>query len=973
MSAPKQQQQPAAKPAADTAKARRAAALGNLFDDPIVEADGTGEQVTLSSVQRESRYVPTTTSSGTVSFEALVLVEPTVSVNVVQRTGASLNTHTVKVMVISEVPPPDPIRDESNAIINNPKCLVRAANLLSIHTPDNVEWHKNEPHRISVIGSGKDPKATSNDSTGAAPQQKTPRVLYDGKRGGQAKFGVLAMGSVIDIRTNKAADLSEKLLPWDIVTFSNVTYSVEQGKDNSSKGGKNNANVFYENFSGGGIQLLSHWFQAANRHNEILAILFGLAFSRIPNFPPLVYRTDFDRDAAKDKFDRKFHEQQQEKEKKEALKNNTPFVPMSYEEALSRRAAESDGATYSHEMTKKDARKMTEEGLTERSKRELNLAQFIVPTVLPSPLTLRYLKGNKFGWKAWVFPKDAKGETQYRIDPTNADMFRYILQEQQNQPQQNKAGDRKEVIYEEEKGGKKIRMSPKFSFSITLAQSLPVEPMVGETLTAEGKTQRKADFQTVSIAVHNNGVCLYPYGIAEPAAMIHVLPVLIASTPAANLCYPSDIPAVASNTPAVTSGSLTYPLAGSMKAFDFPARGQATPKDVTTFILDHAAGVINGGYPIKPTHAQQLIELKSNQVGATVVSTNMTDSNVVNPWYKSHVIGSTKHSPVQNWFETQVNFEAEGKTHFQNFVVCNHALKDFDRFPELEMLINALKLTSDPYDNACELFGKLFVDLANKTAGIGLGPKELSTANPTTIARNLATINAYAAELATAGNLDKLPFEPSKMSTIFGPLFARDAQPDFSPATGPGFRYDVFGIKHNYLKTRGMKDYLGNDFYIDVLYPTQEEAYGRVAEGIEKKHLEPYFLYKPRLDAKVAQLEAAKAKARADAAAPGAASKPPAPKAKAVAQQKEPDSDMTDVPHADEGSIPAPTEEIDESAAKAKPAPPAAAVAKVGQVRVTPDSTVKQPPKAKAKANPAPPAPVAPAVVSPAPEAMDGF
>ncbi|MBX9661153.1 MAG: hypothetical protein K2X00_21565 [Nitrospiraceae bacterium] len=136
---------------------------------------------------------------------------------------------------------------------------------------------------------------------------------------------------------------------------------------------------------------------------------------------------------------------------------------------------------------------------------------------------------------------------------------------------------------------------------------------------------------------------------------------------------------------------------------------------------------------------------------------------------------------------------------------------------EMSALYEALKSSADPMVNACKLFGKLMVDLANKTAKLGLPHGALDTATPKVITANTKATEEYAASLAKEGGLAKFPFAANMLHRVFGPLHPSGKEPDFSEAAGMPFHCAMYAIRLDYLENRCMLNYIGDDFMNDVI------------------------------------------------------------------------------------------------------------------------------------------------------------
>ncbi len=872
-----------------SAAARRAALYGKVSadimkQDPIAAASGESMRLTTVPLSQMS-FVPQSSASGVVTLEAVVVGEQSTRTNLVPATGSSITTATVLVVPLSDVPMPPARYDADGNQIPFPASVVINENRVTINTQDMVRFDEKDPHVLHVFGSGKDPNHKPSPAAAAgAARQPIPRVTY------RDRSVAIARGMPITFETDKFAQLSgetKAFMPGDLIVFRGVSYDIEHAKDGR----------VFDKIKCTGVQRLGSWHEIGARHNEIMAVLFGELPQRLPNLPVLVRRTDWNPEAARAR-------QREQKAKEDAEQYGLAYVPP---------AAAGGGASVpERQPDRKEQRKLTEESLTEQSRRALNTATLLIPLLPPATQIKDYLAAHGLPHKVWMLP----GMVATRSPTPFLD---YVLDvtEVTQQQQASAAGDtmRRDMSFGDlgpSVDGKQRKYVPKFNYAMELFQSLPSEPLEGERVDpATGAPVRpemvaKTGMQLVQIFATNNAQQLTAYGIAEPLSLGYVGPVLYSKCPALNQCYVGDkqktLESVNQNMPA---SPMTYYLSGVVQVTDYTGK-EGKKKPATAFHVDHAAGIVSAGYPITPEAALKLIDIKGNQVGKTKVSTNMADSKVKNEYIKFNPLGAVKGGDVQNLFETQINYSAE-KNDFQAFVVSNRAFKDFAMYPELEALTGAFA----SYADACALFGKLFVDMATGKFPAGMSGKERA-ADPAAAAEVDAVLAAYAAELAKAGNLKKFPFDPARLPSVFGPLCETDASSE-APTKSP-FVYVPFAIRKEYLQLRQMDKYvhplfitlsivltpahryLGDYFYLDVLFPLATQRHAAAIEAIEKGEAPAYSAWIKQQHAKPAAAAAAAGQAHAPPASPKPAAKPAAAKppaktnAAAPAAQTAPDA-----------------------------------------------------------------------------------
>lgn len=909
-----------------TTAARRAQQLyGNLppailKQDPIVSTDGSGESMRLTTVpMSQMSYVPQSSSSGIVSFEAVVISDQSTRTNLVQATGATITTATITVVPLSDVPAPTARYDGDGNQIPFPESVVINENRITIHTADMVHFDDNDPHTLLIVGSGKDPlyKAPAGNppaaagAGGSAPaaaaaaapsgqRQAIPRVTY------RNRHIAIGRGVPIVLETDKLSQLTgdKGLAVGDLIHFRGVTYDIERGKDGKE----------YEKIKCLGLQRLGNFSEVGARHNEIWAVLFGELPQRMPNLPVLIRRTDWNPEEARAKA----RAEAEKKKREESEAYGIAYIPASAE-------AGNDAQAYERQPDRKEQRKITEDSLTERSRKALNTTPFIIPVLMPSREHKDYRAAHGLPHKYWLLPGRAMTRTPSAFADYNLDVT--DVQQAANAAPNPLRRDMSYLDPMPGPDGKQRRYVPKFNYEMQLFQSLPEAPMEGERVdphtNAPVRPQAvvESGMQQVLISSANNAQQLTAYGIAEPFSLGFVGPVLYLKCPALNVCFVSDKEkTLQSVNQAQPASPMTYHLSGVIQVSDYATGKAPVPRPATSFLVDHAAGIISAGYPITSDAALKLIEIKAAQVGRTKVSVTMSDSKVQNAYVKLNPLGAVKRGDVQNLFETQIGYSIE-KNDFQVFLVCNRAYKDFAIYPELEVLTNAFP----SYGDACAFYGKLFLDMANGKFPAGMDAKERE-AEPARAVEVDAVLTAYASELAKVANIKgKFPIDPRRLPSVFGPLGVLDASSD-AHSKSP-FVFVPFAIRKEYLQLRQMDKYLADYWYLDVLFPLATQRHVAAVEAITNGKAPSYSAWIKQVEAGAAAAAtaplvnppppvspSAKAKAKAATAKP-AAVKPPA---------KTP--------------APAPVEEGAAKRAKPAPKPAAAAAAAAGGDSPMPDA-----------------------------------
>jgi hypothetical protein len=321
------------------------------------------------------------------------------------------------------------------------------------------------------------------------------------------------------------------------------------------------------------------------------------------------------------------------------------------------------------------------------------------------------------------------------------------------------------------------------------------------------------------------------------------------------MCYPTNTLEVVQNTNNPATDMLPqYRLSGCVTAVDRNKDGTAPKHDVPALDIDLAVGVINAGYPVTHEAAIKMYQwanktFERSALGKVSATGDMTHSSYsTNAKFYCNTTHLKAH--VINCFETRVNFASEGKAEWRAVVVPGTFAQKPSRYEaEMSALYEALKSSADPMANSCKFFGKLMVDLANKTAKLGLPQAALDTATPEVIAANTKAVEEYAAALAKEGGLAKFPFAANMLHRVFGPLHPSGQEPDFSEATGMPFHCAMYAIRLDYLEKRRMLNYIGDDFMNDVILPAEHAAYSDAAAIVAENPELSYEHYRAAVEA----------------------------------------------------------------------------------------------------------------------------
>lgn len=798
------------------------------------EADGSNSGVQLSVTPRS--HFPARSfgsTSGTVSFRGVVIQVPTFKTN--KGKHGAFTTGSVTIVVTSDVPRPEDVYDENHQRIPLPASMVWGEDRINIIANSRVRRDEEDPHALTVVGVGRSKDDDDNSGGGKAPMQR-----WD-------IGALLCQGQYLVIQSAKF-DKNDPPAIGDEYEFGSVSYKIEQGQDNTKKGGKDNRHVLYRNWDAGSVVRLSrrndqpYWAGM----NRLASIIYSIAPTRSSNYPALIRNPNVSVAEVEKQIE---EEKAKERAKKKsaslatAASNLAKYGVSLAEEPdalLQQQQQQKDGTALdvgdegpqaSTELTEKEKTEVARRVLTPSSLKGLNDALWIVPVHLPDAVHSDYFAMHELRFKFMVpqttgpdgIEMDAIGP-----DPSQRQFFCYPAP---HEGQQRSNQGPPPIIYTDPRpvppDQTPMRLCPSFDHRIVCMQQLPKEAMPGEPVDEHGKPLRDGrTTQRYYFDIHNSSHSLKVYGIQHPTSMGLVLPSLISATPALNLCYVTKLLDLVNALPANPAAAdlPVIHLSGCVVGVDRDTTGPistATKHELQSLLPDLGAGLMSAGYPITYEAAIELFRWAANFFGRTMISAdgNMGDGDLKNPYAKSSPL---EDGPIINLWETRVNYAAEGKTRWAAYVVSNWAQKP-SRNPGMQKLLDALKATKpSPMENARKLFGKLFVDIANGRAKFGMSNRELATASPEEIAENERATKAYADSLAKAGGLKALPFEPKEMLDLFGPIHPSGHEAEISQQSMP-FHCVVFAVKNQYLAARSMTNYLGQDFFRDVIH---KEALG---------------------------------------------------------------------------------------------------------------------------------------------------
>lgn len=944
--------------------------------DDIREVDGAS-QVKVSNVPRSAHFaINTSASSGTVAFRGKIIGKPRTR-SFATKQGGSMTLVTVLIEVLSDVPRPDEEFTPEKKRIELPSTLVFDSDeQMRITTKDQTRTDLEDPHLIRVMGQGKPPPAEPGAKADTRAKILRPNIL-----------GAICAGAVIEITVNAQKLGGTEPEKGDVYDFQGVTYKAEQGANKSgTDGGRDNSHEIYRNWEANAAVRVGRYSEAIfwPQHNKLCAAFALFAHRNLP-LPIAVRSPEFDLAAEQ----RRMQEEKRKKSSKAAAaKKDTMQAygvdddgagdqpPQQQQQAHA--SGEGDvemGEAEEAIMTLADKEKneLAKRALTQQARSDFQSCTWTVPlSNINSRQLCDYLAAHKIPHNEWYIVNfDSAGQPVFEPfhDPTARQNFVVPATPENVPTDPNRKPeiifvDPRPVAHEE----KPARLCPVANLRFSCLQPLPSKVMPGEPVDeATGKpTSREGrTAQSVDVSVRLGSHSLLEFGIQEPRTMGLILPSLLAATPGLVMCYPTNTLEVVQNTINPAAEMLPqYRLSGCVTAVDRNKDGSAPKHDVPALDIDLAVGVVNAGYPITHEAAIKMYQwanktFERSALGKVSATGDMTHSSYsTNAKFYCNTTNLKSH--VINCWETRVNYASEGRGEWRAFVVPNFAQKPSRYEAEMGALYEALKSSSgDPMANACKLFGKLMVDLANKTAKLGLPQGALDTAPPEVVAANTKATEEYAAALAKEGGLDKFPFAPSMLHRVFGPLHPSGQEPDFSEATGIPFHCAMFAIRLDYLEKRRMLNYIGDDFMNDVILPTEHAAYAEAAQRVAENPELSYEHYRTAVEASRAGTARNPAKARKPPASGGeaeegaAGAKPPAKPAGAAAAAA-----------AVSGTIKAPAKPAGAAAtagtikAPAKPAPPSKGAAPAA-------ADPKGAKVAKPKPNPAPTTP------APRAEAMD--
>ena len=809
-----------------TAAQRRAGLASSRLPSSVARAplvDGSGDGMALVAVPKTaSQYIPATSSGGTISMDVVVISSPSSRTNDSGTPGMPpLVTHTFLVVPIHDTPDP-PASVTGVAPANN---LVRSEQRISINDKDLIEWDKHNPHMFWVIGSGIVPEQAHLKGQ---DKRKADRGKY-----AQCKVAI-ARGRPVEIQTNAVSKLdgAKEVNVGDVLQLSNVNYKIDHSIDSKTK-----AVTRYENLHVGNLKRIGSWVDVPHMHNDIFFTLTSILPHYMPNFPTLVVDKEFDPSAATAKGDAARRAAAEEAARAHAEAHQLEYVPPS--------AAASQGKV---ELLKKPSEKskMIEASLTEASKIALRQFPFVVPKYVPCPEVGNYLaaQGIKH-WKTW----ENADSNNMLLEPAAMECYNFDATDA-NKDASGGDATRKDLSYGEQRDGKTIKLVPKLRYASYVKQALPDTPQYWEKLDESGKPIRPEDgAQDVVVSVSNTGTGLYAFGTAEPQLMGRVAPVLYSGTPAVNICYASNKERIVASSE--EGKRLEYLLGGVVKVSDWKGKGgqPATTRNAVSIFADLAAGIVSRGYAIDKATADKFIKIKQNMpgVGKTRVSDNMAHSTTKNEYAEENPIGKKNvRSPVQNLFETGINWrDAEEHENFQPFLVSNWALKDFVRSPQLEAMYAAMRVFKEDgttldekatAERAIKFHSKLLVDIAEGRFPRGMSKKE-RLEDPAASTTNEEDLAKYAEKLREYAGFAKgtpFPIAAVDIPEVFGPMHLLGEENDSSAQARRPFEFILFAIRHEYLRDRRMTNYIGDNWYFDVLYELYGAAYKRVVASIDE-------------------------------------------------------------------------------------------------------------------------------------------
>lgn len=958
---------PPALPAASSRMARiygaaRAAAIAQpLVNDPIKEVDGAS-QVKISNVPRSTHYaINTSASSGTIAFRGQIIGKPRTR-SFSTNKGGSMTLVTVLIKVLSDVPRPDEELTPEKKRIELPSTLVFDSDeQMRITTKDQTRTDVEDPHMIRVVGQGKPPPSESGSKNDTRAKILRPNIL-----------GAICAGAVIEITVNAQKLGGAEPEKDDVYDFQGVTYKAEQGANKSgTEGGRDNSHEIFRNWEATAAVRVGKYSEAIfwPQHNKLCASLAVFAHRNLP-LPIAVRNPDFDLATEQ----RRMQEEKRKKSSKAAAakKDTMQAYGVDDEGAGEQQQqqqqhqtsegdaemAETDDAIMT--LADKEKNELARRALTPQARGEFQSCTWTVPlTNINSRQFCDYLTAHKIPHNEWYIVNfDSAGQPVFDAfhDPTARQNF-VVPATPENVPVD--ASRKPEIIFVDPRPvgpeEKPARLCPVANLRFSCLQPLPSKVMPGEPVDEETGKPTSRDgrtTQSVDVSVRLGSHSLLEFGIQEPRTMGLVLPSLLAATPGLVMCYPTNTLEVVHGTNNPAAEMLPqYRLSGCVTAVDRNKDGTMPKHDVPAIDIDLAVGVINAGYPITHEAAIKMYQWANKTFERSALGKVSATGDMTHSSYSTNAkfYCNTTHlkSHVINCWETRVNYANEGKGEWRAFVVPNFAQKPSRYEAEMSALYEALKTSSGhPMTNACKLFGKLMVDLANKTAKLGLPQGALDTASPDVIAANTKATEEYAAALAKEGGLAKFPFAANMLHRVFGPLHPSGHEPDFSEATGLPFHCAMYAIRLDYLEKRRMLNYIGDDFMNDVILPVEHAAYAEAAAAVNEHPELSYAHYRAAVEAARAGTGRNPAKGRKPPASgeahPQQVHEESAPNAKPPAKAPAKSEAHSAKAPAAPGGIKAP----------AKPAPPAKGAAPAA-------AEPKGAKVAKPKPNPAPTTPVA--------------
>lgn len=872
----------AAKPAAPKMDPRMARVYGNRLamattasTDPIVEVDGTGAQMKLMTAPRSQHFaISAGTGSGTVSFRGVVIGGVNSRSNATGQ-GGTMSTYSMLIVVTSDTPRPDDVYDQDKKKVELPASLVYSDQQLRIATSDQVIRDLEDPHALRVIGQGKAPKAEGDKSN-----QRRDKILHK-QITGRSCLGAIFSISVSTQKIDPAGEPQQ----GDEYEFSGVVYKAEYGADKSGSGGKDNSTNLFENWDAGAAKRMGRWWDENcwARHNELSAIIFGVAPARCASLPVPIREPG---------FDLKRETEILQRNKKSTLKpagsaKNDPSLNELYYEGAG--GAEEGGADVSGDkaagaqqpavtntgedmdadeatvsLSDKEKGELARRALTRQSRREYNNAVWITPVTSTNSSALAdYMREHGIPHKEWYFVGfNEKNEPQFEVSPDPSARQNFVVQASREDQQTDK--DRKpEIVFVDPRPGavttegKPMRLCPVVNIRLQCSQPLPNHALPGEpTDMATGKPKRDHDRQTIDVHTRLGSHSLKAYGIQDPLTMGLIVPQLACVTPGLAICYTTNTLEVLEKMPANPADPALplYRLSGCVAGVDRMRDGTTPKRDMPALFLDPVIGHINAGVPVTHEAAMKLFKwankaFEKNANGKVSADGNMTHTTYAKKEFYANTT-ALAGLPYINCWETRANYADEGaKGEWIAFVESTYIQKPSRYYEEMNALYAALRETKKPMEAARKFFGKLLVDIAEKKAKLGELKSALDKATPEQVIANSEAVKAYAADLAKEAGLREFPFDPLRMSVVFGPLHAVGTEPDYSPDHGLPFHCSMFGIATHYLEKRGLIDYVGDDAFQEVILTKHHAGYAKAVKDMQEGTLESYKAYRAKVEA----------------------------------------------------------------------------------------------------------------------------